>query len=309
MGGDLPSAPAILRTVVPAHRLTLSHLRRRIGHSNERISSYFALLGYDPALSLVNLAQRWFVRKALERTRFGALPVLSAAAPFRAGGRAGPGHYTDVAAGRLRLRHLNDIYSFPNRICALAVTGADLRDWLERSASLFHWLTPGRADQPLTDPGFPAYQFDVIQDAQWTIDLSCPPAYRPDGSKAGGSRIRDLSWRGRPVQDDDRFVLATNTYRLAACGLFAPLTAGKPVVLPPGPQTRDVIRDYLRQRGRLSINARPIWRFQPMPGTSALFATGPCGLSMLPDVTLRCGFQLEHVGPTDEDFALLRLHL
>lgn len=306
---DQPAAPAVLRAAAATHRLTLSHLRRRIGHSDRRISSYFALVGVDPALSLVNMAQRWFVRKSLDGTRLDGIPVLSAAAPFRAGGRGGPGHYTDVAPGRLRLGNLTDIYSFPNRICALLITGADLRDWLERSASLFCRIHPGQPDQPLTDPGFPAYQFDVVQDVGWRIDLSRPPAFLPDGRETGGSRVRDLTWRGRPVDDGDRFVLATNSYRLAACGLFAPLTAGTPVILPPGPQTRDVIRDYLRQRRRLSIGAAPAWQFLPMPGTSVLFETGPQGLPLLPEIAASCGRRMEHVGQSDQDFAVVRLHL
>lgn len=306
---DLPAAPAVLRAVAATHRMTLSHLRRRIGHTDRRISSYFALVGVDPALTLVNMAQRWFLRKSLAGTRLDGIPVLSAAAPFRAGGRGGSRHYTDVAPGRLRLGNLADIYSFPNRICALLVTGADLRGWLERSASLFRQIRPGCPDQPLTDPGFPAYQFDVIQDVGWKIDLSRAPAFLPDGRMTGGSRVCDLTWRGRPVDDGDRFVLATNSYRLSACGLFAPLTAGTPVILPPGPQTRDVIRDYLRQRRRLSIDAAPAWHFLPMPGTSALFETGPQGLPLLAGIAAVCGRRMEHAGQTDQDFALVRLHL
>ena len=306
---DQPAAPAVLHAVAATHRLTLSHLRRRICHSDRRISSYFALVGVDPALSLVNMAQRWFVRKSLDGTRLDGIPVLSAAAPFRAGGRGGPGHYTDVAPGRLRLSNLTDIYSFPNRICALLITGADLRGWLERSASLFRQIQPGRPDQPLTDPGFPAYQFDVVQDVRWQIDLSRPAGFLPDGRPTSGGRVRDLTWRGRPVEDNDRFVLATNSYRLAACGLFAPLTAGTPVILRPGPQTRDVIRDYLRQRRRLSIDAAPAWQFLPMPGTSALFETGPQGLPLLAEIARTCGRPMDYLGQTEGDFALVRLHL
>ncbi|MDQ1899652.1 bifunctional 2',3'-cyclic-nucleotide 2'-phosphodiesterase/3'-nucleotidase [Paracoccus sp. WLY502] len=309
IGPDLPPAPAIMGVVSPAHRKTMAGLRVHIGRSDRRISSYFALVGVDPALSLVNMAQRWFVRKSLAGTRLDDVPVLSAAAPFRAGGRGGPGHYTDVAPGRLRLGNLTDIYSFPNRICALQIDGADLRNWLERSASLFRQIRPGDHDQPLTDPGFPAYQFDVIQDVAWRIDLSAPPAFSVDGFPTGGSRIRDLTWRGRPVRDDDRFILATNSYRLAACGLFAPLTTGKPSPLPPGPPTRNVIRDYLRQRRCLSIDPRPAWQFSPMSDTTVLFETGPQGLPLLAEVADRCGRRMEHVGRNDRDFAVIRLHL
>lgn len=306
---DLPPAPAVLRAVAPTHRLTLSHLGTRIGSSEQRISSYFALVGVDPALTLVNMAQRWFVRRTLRGTALDGLPILSAAAPFRAGGRGGPTHYTDVAAGRLRLGNLTDIYSFSNRICALLIGGAELRAWLERSASLFNRVEPGSRDQPLTDPRFPAYQFDVIEDLRWRIDLSQRAGFTADGAATGSSRIRDLTWRGRPVRDNDRFVLATNSYRLAECGLFAPLTAGKASVLAPGPQTRDVIRNYLRQRRRVSIDPTPAWQFTPLPGTSVLFETGPGGLPLLPTIAARSNRRMEHVGQTPQGFVLVRLHL
>lgn len=309
VGAHHPPAPAVLRAVAPSHRMALSHLGRRIGSTQQRISSYFALIGIDPALTLVNMAQRWFVRKSLAGTALESVPVLSAAAPFRAGGRGGPFHYTDVAAGRLSLGNLTDIYSFPNRICALPITGAELRAWLERSASLFHRIEPGLPDQPLADPRFPAYQFDVIQDIRWRIDLSQPPAFRADGTPAGGDRVRDLTWRGRPVGDGDRFVLATNTYRMAACGLFGPLAAGKTSVIAADPQTRDVIRNYLRQRRRVSVDPAPAWQFAPMPGTSVTFETGPGGLPLLPDTAARCNRRLEPAGSTHRGFALVRLHL
>lgn len=305
----LPVAPAVLRAVGPSHRLTLSHLGTRIGASTQRISSYFALIGIDPAVTLVNMAQRWFVRKSLQGTALEGLPVLSAAAPFRAGGRGGPFHYTDVAAGRLRLGNLTDIYSFPNRICALSVTGAELRGWLERSASLFNRIRPGEHDQPLTDPCFPAYQFDVVQNVRWRIDLSRPAAFRADGTPTGGGRFRDLTWRGRAIGDEDRFVLATNSYRLSGCGLFGGIVAGKASAIPPGPQTRDVIRNYLRQRRRVSIDPIPAWHFAPLPGTSVVFETGPGGLPLLAEVAARHGRRMEHVGQTGTGFALIRLYL
>lgn len=309
VGAHLPAASAIVRAVAPAHRMTLSHLGTRIGSSEQRISSYFALIGVDPALTLVNMAQRWFVRKSLRGTALEDVPVLSAAAPFRAGGRGGPFHYTDVAAGRLRLGNLADIYSFPNRICALQIDGAGLRGWLERSVSLFNRIRPGDHDQLLTDPCFPAYQFDVIEDLRWRIDLTCPAAFLADGTATGSGRIRDLTWRGRAVHDDDRFVLATNSYRLARCGLFAPLTTGRAMVVPFGPQTRDVIRNYLRQRRRMSIDPAPAWQFLRLPDTSVIFQTGPHGVPLMAQAAARANRRMEHLGQTDSGFAVIRLHL
>ena len=75
---------------MPAHRETLRHFRRRVGRTELPLSSYFSLIGDDPGLRLVAMAQRWHVRRALRGTRWQELPILSAAAPFRAGGRGGP---------------------------------------------------------------------------------------------------------------------------------------------------------------------------------------------------------------------------
>ena len=154
MPADLPAAPEIARPVMADHRDTLRQLRRRVGRSDAALTSYFALIGVDPGLRLVNMAQRWHVRAGLRGTCWQDLPVLSASAPFRAGGRGGPGHYTDVPGGRLSLRSLSDLYSFPNRICAIRLDGAQLRDWLERAAGMFRRITPGGHDQPLLAEDF-----------------------------------------------------------------------------------------------------------------------------------------------------------
>jgi 2',3'-cyclic-nucleotide 2'-phosphodiesterase / 3'-nucleotidase len=81
-------------------------------------------------------AQSWYVAELLKDTPLRDLPLLSAAAPFKSGGRGGPGHYTDIPAGPLAIRNLGDIYVFPNTVKAVRVTGAQLRAWLERLAGL-----------------------------------------------------------------------------------------------------------------------------------------------------------------------------
>lgn len=307
----LPSLAEVARPVMTAHRETLRHLRRRVGRSLTPLSSYFALIGDDPGLRLVNMAQRWHVRQRLKGSEWAGLPVLSASAPFRAGGRGGPQHYTDVPAGPLSLRHLADLYSFPNRICAIRLSGAQLADWLERSACLFRRVLPGQIDSPLIDPAFPCYNFDVVDGVTWQVDLSTPARFAPDGRliDARTRRIRDLRWQGRPVTAGDMFVLATNSYRLASCGLFSPLVAGNEVALRGEDLTRDILRHYVRRRRRIAIDAPPHWGFSPMPGASAVFDTGPGGLAHLAQVAMRHDARLEHAGDGPGGFARFRIHL
>ncbi|MBP0573912.1 5'-nucleotidase C-terminal domain-containing protein, partial [Mycobacterium tuberculosis] len=98
----------------------------------------------------------------LKGSKWENLPVLSAAAPFKAGGRSGPDYYTDVAAGDVAIRNVADLYLYPNTVRAVEVTGANVREWLERSVGIFNQIEVGKADQPLINASFPSYNFDVI---------------------------------------------------------------------------------------------------------------------------------------------------
>ena len=47
-------------------------------------------------VQIVSIAQSWYIAQMLTGTAHEGLPILSAAAPFKAGGRGGPDYYTDV---------------------------------------------------------------------------------------------------------------------------------------------------------------------------------------------------------------------
>ena len=55
---------------------------------------------------------------------------------------------------------------------AVAITGAQVKEWLEMSAGIFKQVEPGKADQTLINPDFPSYNFDVIDGVTYKIDLS-----------------------------------------------------------------------------------------------------------------------------------------
>lgn len=302
-----PEHALVAAGAMASHRETLRFYRRRVGRSDCSLSSHFALIGEDPGLRLIAMAQRWQVRKALAHTRWRDLPILSAVAPFRVGGRGGPDYYTDMPAGRLTLRNLADLYLFPNRLSAVLMTGARLREWLECSASLFRQIRPGAQDQPLIDPDFPGYNFDLIDGLDWRIDLSQAPRHAPDGRllDAAAGRVVELRHAGRPVAADQRFILATNSYRLSDSGVFAPVVAGQPVVLESIARTRDVIRRYVTHRRVIAPHGRMGWRFCAMPGTSVLFRTGPGASAHLHRLPLPA----EPLGLDEDGFLVLRLHL
>ena len=54
------------------------------------------------------------------------LPILSAAAPFKCGGRGGPDYYTDVAAGPVAIKNVADLYVYPNGLRVVKISGASV---------------------------------------------------------------------------------------------------------------------------------------------------------------------------------------
>lgn len=300
--------PAIVQASALAHRATRSWGNRSVGHSTCALHSYFATIGPSSALRLVARAQAAHVARALAGGPYAHLPVLSAAAPFHAGGRGGPENFVEIPAGPLTLRHVYDLYPHPNAIAALLVTGADLRAWLERSFSQFNQIAPGAQDRLLLHPDFPSFNFDTIEGLTWGVDLAAPPwldakAFAPQAQPA--RRILNLSYQGKALAPDQCFVLATNSYRASGSGGFATART-KALLLGPTISSRDALAAYIAQHGPVTDTAPPNWYFAPMGGTTVVFDTSPRAelhLSSLAPHRL-CPLSLTPLG-----FRRFRLHL
>lgn len=302
-----PGAEALLAATRAAHEATLAYIRRPVSHSAIPLTSFFAALPGNAALDLIAQAQAWHVARALSDTPHAALPLLSAASPFKMGGRGGPGFYTDVPAGPLAMRHVADLYSYPNSICAVLVTGAELKDWLERAAGVFRTITPGQSDQSLIDADVPSSHFDVISGITWEIDLSQSARFASDGKDAGlpQGRIRNLCHNGRPVGPGDSFVIATNSYR-AGGGASFPGTGADAIIYRGTEPTRNVLMGFLQKAGPVAARRPANWRFTPMPGTTVLYDSNPRAAAHLDTLA---PLRVELAGPLPGGFARFRVHL
>ena len=297
--------PGLIQDLAPDHAATRAFWDRPAGHSTVPLHSYLSFCAPDRGLALVACAQAAALRPHLVGTPAEGLAVLSATAPGRFGARAGPLAYTDIPAGPLRLRHLADLYAFPNALSALIVTGAQLRDWLEKSAALFAQVPPGARAAPLLNPEVPGHDFDVLHGLSYRIDLSSPPRFAPEGSAIGGpGRIRDLRLDGAPLDPGRRVVVAVNSYRASGGGNFPHLSDAPRLALPEI-RLRDALRAYLTgdlPRDPLE-KAPPPWDFAPL-AACVVMPTGPGARAHLAGL----GARLRQVeGPDAEGF--LHLHL
>ncbi|MBL4811662.1 MAG: bifunctional 2',3'-cyclic-nucleotide 2'-phosphodiesterase/3'-nucleotidase, partial [Rhodobacteraceae bacterium] len=132
---------AVLDATQAEHEATLEYIRRPVGMTETALHSYFALVADDPSVQVVSQAQTWYIEQMMEGTEWEGIPILSAAAPFKAGGRGGAEYYTDVAPGPVAIKNVSDLYLYPNTVRAVLISGAQVKDWLERSSSIFNQIT------------------------------------------------------------------------------------------------------------------------------------------------------------------------
>ncbi|WP_170335649.1 bifunctional 2',3'-cyclic-nucleotide 2'-phosphodiesterase/3'-nucleotidase [Ruegeria arenilitoris] len=300
--------PDLFNLFSKCHSETRNRTAQPVGRTNQHLHSYFSFCAPDRGLVLAAAAQAAALRLYLQGTPMAELPLLSAVAPSKFGGRAGPRFFTDVPPGQVFLRHISDLYIFPNELQAVVVDGTQIGDWLEMSAGVFNQLKPD-CEIDLVDPSRAGHNFDVLQGLSYQIDLSQPARFDAAGhvTNPAHRRIRDIRFEGYPVVSDQRFVVALNNYRANGGGHFPFIDRAKPIPLPARP-IQQILQDYVSgilPRDPLE-NAPHPFHFAPLPGATALLRTGSKARDHLAELE---EYNPQLVGEDDKGFLLIRLAL
>ena len=267
----------------PSTQATLDYVRGEVARTTAPIHSYFAQVADDPSVQVVSQAQLAYARRALQGTEYEKLPLLSAAAPFKTGGRQGFSYYTDVPAGPIAVRNVADLYIYPNTIKAVRISGALVREWLEMSAQAFNRIDPaGPAEQSLVNASFPSYNFDTLDGVSYRIDVTQPARYDRNGKllDAAARRIVDLRFAGQPIDDAAAFIVVTNNYRAGGGGSFPGLD-GKNIVMDAPDENREALVDYLAAARQFNPSADGNWSVQAVAGVKMRFVSGAGGIAHL----------------------------
>ncbi|MCM3763571.1 bifunctional 2',3'-cyclic-nucleotide 2'-phosphodiesterase/3'-nucleotidase [Neobacillus niacini] len=259
------------------HEATIRYVNEKIGETTKPMYSFFSRVTDDASLQLVNQVQIDYATKWLtaNKPELKDIPVISAMAPFK--------NNTNVAVGDLSIKSATDLYNFDNTIKAVKMTGAQVREWLEFSASSFNTIDPAKEDsQELLDTKFPGYLFDVIDGVKYQVDVTQPRRY--DWSKgalenASANRIINFTnMDGTPIKDDQLFIVVTNNYRAGGGGKFPGLVDGKAeLVLDSTDEIRDILMDYIRAKGVISPAADQNWSIAPLNEKVTVTFTAPNG--------------------------------
>ncbi|MDG3042675.1 bifunctional 2',3'-cyclic-nucleotide 2'-phosphodiesterase/3'-nucleotidase [Roseicyclus marinus] len=300
---SLQRMPGLQRDILRSHRATRRYSARALGRTAVPFETYFSLIAPCAATQVIADAQRAAAVPLIrDRPDLAGLPLISAATPFKSGGRGGPLEYTDVPAGPLLLRHAADLYGYSNGLILLRASGALLRDWLERSASAFNRVVPGAgcAPQPLLDRAFASYNFDRLDGLRYDIDLSQPARTDAEGTLChpGPGRIRNLRLSdGRPVEDTASFLVVTSTYRAAGGGHFPAAQACETIHESTDPVRDALVAHIMASPCDLDPVIEPSFRFTPLGGATVVVHTGPSAAAH-PDRVHALGMTADG---TDED--------
>lgn len=278
--------PQLLQVLAADHQATRDFVSQPIGKATADMYSYLSLIQDDPTVQIVNNAQKAYTEHFIQGDPdLAGLPVLSAAAPFKAGGRKNdPASFVEVEKGPLTFRNAADLYLYPNTLVVMKVSGQEVKDWLECSAGQFNQIdTHSSQPQSLINwDGFRTYNFDVIDGVNYQIDVTQPARF--DGEcklkNKNAERIKHLTYQGKPVRPDAIFLVATNNYR-AYGGKFAG-TGDKHIAFASPDENRAVLAAYIsaetKKHGAVTPQADNNWRLATIKAAQPLdirFETSP----------------------------------
>lgn len=271
----VPNDQELEAILLPYHKQVIDYVSGPVGELANPINSFFALVGDDASVQIISDAQLQYAKEAVnsasELLPYKDLPILSAAAPFKAGlSKSGTNaeDYVDIAAGNIAIKDVASLYKYPNTLAILKLRGVDIREWLEMSSGIYNTIVPNATEpQELLNGDFPAFNFDTIDGVTYEVDITQLPRYSPEGDLVNEEthRIINLNYNGAPLKDEDEFLVVTNNYRAGGGGNFPIFTGDQtPLVYSSSDEVRQILSDYIAKQGTITPKADGNWKLAPI---------------------------------------------
>jgi 2',3'-cyclic-nucleotide 2'-phosphodiesterase/3'-nucleotidase len=233
---DTPVDPQVAELAAPYEQATQTYLDTPVATSAKEMSGATARIEDEPLTDLIHTVQ-------LEA---GHADISMATMLFTG---------VRIPAGKVTTRQLAALYIYENTLYTVEMTGAQFRNALEHAAGVFQqWPLPAGEQLHL-----PNYDVDSAAGVNYTINLRQPL----------GHRIADLTYKGKPLDDSQKFHVAINNYRYAGGGRYD-IYKGLPVTYRSTQEVRELIADYLRRTGVVPGTANNNWHIEPKEAADAL---------------------------------------
>jgi 2',3'-cyclic-nucleotide 2'-phosphodiesterase/3'-nucleotidase len=227
--------PEITRLLKADHDLVVKYVNTPVGTCTQDLSAAESCWQDVPIMDFIHQVQMAVVATGLS-TADAALPLISVAAPFS--------RTADIPAGNVTIKDIAGLYIYDNTLYGKKLTGAQLKDYLEYAAKYYHQVPSGTKVDTATltnANNFWDYMYDTAAGVDYEIDIAQPE----------GSRIKNLTYMGTAVADDQVFVVAVNNYR-ANGGSGYPHIAAADIAYSSTNEIRQLMIDYVTSKGTLN---------------------------------------------------------
>jgi 2',3'-cyclic-nucleotide 2'-phosphodiesterase/3'-nucleotidase len=160
-----------------------------------------------------------------------------------------------IPAGKVTVRQMAALYIYENTLYTVEMTGAQLKEALEHAAG-FYPAWPFSTGKPLRLPG---YNADSAEGVHYIVDLTEPV----------GQRIREVSYKGKPLDATAKLRVAINNYRYTGGGHYA-VYQGLPIVYRSPQEVRELIIEYVTRTGAIPTTADGNWKIVPREALQAI---------------------------------------
>jgi 2',3'-cyclic-nucleotide 2'-phosphodiesterase/3'-nucleotidase len=159
-----------------------------------------------------------------------------------------------ITPGPVTVRQVGALYPAANNIAVMELTGAQLKDALEHSASFFpQWPPPSG-----TAIALPSFNPDQAGGVSYEIDLTKP----------AGDRIRNLQFHGKPLDPAQKVRVAVASSHRVGEGGYA-VYKGLPVVARTS-DMQELLIDHVTRTKKLSAEAAGNWKIVPAEAVAAM---------------------------------------
>ncbi|ERJ11307.1 bifunctional metallophosphatase/5'-nucleotidase [Haloplasma contractile] len=153
------------------------------------------------------------------------------------------GNYIKGFPKNITMRDVISTYIYPNTLCVLEVSGASLKEALEKTSEYF---TVHNGEIKVSDaylyPKPQHYNYDLYDGITYTIDLNEPV----------GRRIKDLTYKNHSLDMDQMYQVVMNNYRASGGGDYTMFKESN-LIKEINTDMVEVITNYIRKHKQIDV--------------------------------------------------------
>ncbi|MBL8179466.1 MAG: 5'-nucleotidase C-terminal domain-containing protein [Bryobacterales bacterium] len=231
---ETASDPEIMAIAKPYHELTERYLNMPVSESPADLDAALGRVEDSAVVDAVQIVQLHYAKADVSLTALFNPRVR-------------------FPKGKVSVRQVAALYLYDNELYMIEGTGKMLRAALENAAKYYRTCPDAAcATGELINRGVIGFNYDMAQGVEYEIDLTQPE----------GSRIRNLRFRGNPLEDNQPLRIAVNNYRAGGSAGYGMLREGR-ILWKSGEEIRNLIVEYYTQRKLLPARADGNWKIVP----------------------------------------------